>query len=209
MTELSIRAKNYLASQERSSSTVIREEIIDSLIANDAPIFESIIEFQQNYSGYQFMAGLEPIYFGILQGDGGYPVRTGTAIVEFNSSDAENSEYQFVCATSEFPMDFTLDEYGRYYEDNEIVASSFEKIIEHLAIWSEIETREDFKVMLRDQQLDIRELDKKLGLTMIREASDAHRLWFQNEFIYLTQRYGMTTIVTSEDFYKIEALMNM
>ena len=82
MTELSIKAKNFLANQERFSSTVIREEIVESFVNNNAPVFEPLIEFQQKYSGYQFMAGLEPIHFGILQGDGGYPVRTGTAIID-------------------------------------------------------------------------------------------------------------------------------
>lgn len=208
MTELSIRAKNFLANQERFPSTVIREEIIESFIANNAPIFEPLIEFQQKYSGYEFMAGLEPIHFGLLQGDRGYPARTGTAIVEFSESDTGTAKYQFVCATSLYQMDFTLDEHGRYYEDYEIVASSFDKTIEHLAIWDELKKKEGFKIFLRNGKLDIQELDRKLGLTIIPEASDEYTLWFNGDFTYLSQWNGRTTIITTEIFDKIKALLN-
>ncbi len=207
MIELSIKAKNFLANQERFSSTIIREEIIESFVNNDAPIFEPLIEFQQKYSGYQFMVGLEPINFGLLQGDGGYPVRTGTAIVDFSSSKTDKSNYQFVCATSQMQIDFTLDEHGRYFEHNEIVASSFDKTIEHLAIWDEMEKIGGFKIFLQNQKLTIPALDKKLSLTIIPEASDEYTLWFKNDFTYLTQCNGRTTIITSENFDKIERLL--
>ena len=209
MTELSTKAKNFLYNQQRFSSTIIREEIIESFADNNAPVFEPLIDFQQKYSGYQFMAGLEPIHFGILQGDGGYPIRTGTAIVDFSLSETDKSKYQFVCTTSQYQMDFTLDEYGRYYEDYEIVASSFDKAVEHLAIWDEIAKKGDFKILLQNQKLDIHELDKKLSLTIIPEASDEYTLWFKNDFIYLTQCGGRTTIVTSEDFDKIKTQINL
>jgi hypothetical protein len=208
MTEFSSRAKIFLSNQERLSSTIIREDIIESFVANDAPVFEPLIEFQQKYSGYKFMAGLVPIHFGILQGDGGYPGRTGTAIVEFELSETDTSKYQFVCATSEYQMTFTLDEFGRYYEDYEIVASSFDKTIEHLAIWDELNKKEGFKIMLQNQKIDIQQLDKKLGLTTMSEASDEYTLWFTNDSIYLTQCNGLTTIITSDDFDKIKTLIN-
>lgn len=208
MTEISSRAKLFLANHERFSSTTIREEIIESFLANNAPVFEPLIEFQQKYSGYKFMAGLEPIHFGLLQGDGGYPVRTGTAIVDFEPSETGKSKYQFVCATSEYPMAFTLDEYGRYYEDNTIVASSFDKTIEHLAIWGELNKRDEYSVMLQNQRVNIPQLDKKLDLAIIPEASDLYTQWFTNNLTYLTQCNGLTTIITSDSFDKIKTLMN-
>jgi hypothetical protein len=205
MTELSGRAKNFLTSQKRFSSTVIREDIIESFIANNAPVFEPLIEFQQKYSGCQFMAGLEPVCFGLLQGDGGCPVRTGTAVIEYRSSEKGLPKWQFVCATSQYQMSFTLDEYGRYYEEDEIVASSFDKVIEHLSVWDELKKKEGFRLLLQNQKLNIQELDKKLGLSIMPEASDEYTLWFKNEFTYLTQCGGKSTIITSENFDKIKA----
>ncbi len=208
MTELSERAKRFLAGVERLSSTVDREQIIESFLNNDAPVFEPLIEFQQKYSGYKFLAGLEIIHCGILQGDGGYPVRSGTAIVEFSVSYPGTSNYEFVCATADCQPIFTLDEYGRFYENGEIIASSFDKKMEHLAIWDELEVKEDFRIVLHEQALGIQELDMKLDLTMIREASDQYTLWFKNDSIYLKQCSGRSTIVTSENFDKIKALIN-
>jgi hypothetical protein len=155
------------------------------------------------------MAGLEPIHFGILQNDGGYPFRTGTALIDFSLSGIGTSKYLFVCATSQYQMEFTLDEYGRYYEDYEIIASSFEKMIEHLSIWDEVKKIADFKILLRNEQLDIQELDKKLGLSIIADASDEYTLWFKNDSTYLTQCNGRTTIITSENFDKIRSILNL
>ncbi len=207
MPELSHRAKRFLENQQRYPSTVNRKEIIESFLDNEAPIFEPLIKFQEKYSGYKFLAGVVPIHFGLLQGDGGYPARTGTAIVEFRSSETRGANYQFVCATSEFPMDFTLDENGCYYEDNTIVASCFEKTIEHLAIWNELSEKSEFKTVLQNQKVDIHDLDKRLGLTIIPEASDAYTLWFTNDITYLTQCGGRTTIISSGNFENINAIL--
>ncbi len=209
MNQLSIRANNFLINQERFSSTVNREEIIESFIANNAPVFEPLIEFQQKYSGYKFLAGLAPIHFGLLQGDGGYPVRSGTAIIDFSLSETDLAKYQFVCATTSYQMEFTLDEYGRYYEDYEIIASTFDKAIEHLSIWDELKKIEGIEILIQDQQVDINNLDRKLGLTIIPEASDEYTQWYNNDLTYMTQWKGRTTIFASENLDKLKALLNL
>ena len=203
MLDLSPRAKTYLARLERASSTVDRQNILDSFIVNDAPIFEPLIAFQQNYSGYQLMVGHVPVTFGLLKGDGGYPVRTGTAIIDFELSELNTSEYLFSCAWSDIPFSWTLDEYGRFYEDYHITASSFDKVVESWAILDEIENDDSYQTIMQDEQLGIIDLDKRLALEMIEEASDAYRLWFRNYSIFMTQTNGLTSIYASGDSYKI------
>ena len=208
MPQFSNRAKIFLENKERFYSTLNRDEIIESFKANNAPFFEPLIEFQQKYSGYKFMAGSVPIHFGLLQGDGGYPLRTGTAIIEFEPFDTDSSKYQFVCATSEYPMAFTLDELGRYYEDYKIVASSFDKTIEHFSIWDELNRNKNFKILFQDQKINIKQIDRKLDLTIIPEASDDYTVWFTNGLTYLTQCNGLTTIITSDEFDKVKSILN-
>ena len=133
----------------------------------------------------------------MIQGDGGYPEKSKTAIIEFYESD-DVITYQFICATSYYQMEFTLDEMGRYYEDNRITASSFDKTIEKLAIWDELKTLKGFKIISSDKKFKTPDLDKELGLTVISEASDQYTLWFKNDDVYMRQRKELTTLVVSE-----------
>lgn len=206
MSELSFRAKKFLEKHERFLTTTNRDDIIESFKINDAPVFEPLIVFQQKYSGYEFMAGLEPVYFTLLHGDGGYP-RTNTAEIDFYESGLDSCKYLFVCAQTEYQMNFTLDENGRYYEDGEIIASSFAKTIEHLALWDEIKAKENFKILVRDQALKTQHLDQKLGLNIITEASDSYTQWFKNETTYMYQQNGLTTIITADKFEDIQKVI--
>lgn len=207
MNELSVRAKAFLSKQERLSTTTNRDDIIESFKINNAPVFEPLIDFQQKYSGYEFMAGLEPIYFTLLRGDGGYP-RTNTAEIIFYEPEDDFPNYQFVCASSNYQMSFTLDEHGRYYEDGEIVASNFGKTIEELALWNEFKSKEGFEVFIRDKKLNIPSLDEKLGLKIIAEASDEFTQWFKNDLTYLRIRDRLTTIITSDAIKNLQKVIN-
>jgi hypothetical protein len=154
------------------------------------------------------MAGLEPIRFGLLQGDGGYPKRTNTAIIDFFESENGPSKYQFVCATTEYQMEFTLDETGKYYEDSKIVFSSFDKIVEELALWDQIGKITSFKTFANRQKFRIQELDKKLDLILIPEVSDNYTQWFKNSATYLKQCNGLSTIISVDDFASLELVLN-
>lgn len=55
-----------------------------------------------------------------------------------NENYSSGPRYYFDCATTDYQMQFFLDEQGSYYEDYEVQASCFDKIVEHLAIWDEI-----------------------------------------------------------------------
>lgn len=206
MNSLSYRAKKFLEKHKRYLTTTNRDDIIESFRINKAPVFEPLIHFQQDYSGYEFMAGLEPVYFTLLHGDGGYP-RTNTAEIKYYESSHDSAKYQYICAQTEYQMTFTLDEYGRYYEDGEIIASNFTKAIEHMTLWDELRQNENFKVLIRDQPLKTQHIEQKLGLNILPDASDAYSLWFKNDAIYLYQHNGLTTIITSDQFERVQKLL--
>lgn len=198
--ELSKRAFDFLQRSERHPYQLTEADIRQVFIANDAPVFEPLIDFQQRYGGYVFYAGLAPIKFGLLKGQGGYPQSSNTAIIEFERSEFEVPVYFFDCATTNYQMQFFLDEQGIYYEDFEATASSFDKTVEHLALWDEMNLQKDYELVFRNRRLPINNIEKELELDLIVEASDQYTLWFGNEFIYMKQHQGLTTLVSSKRY---------
>ena len=158
---LSERASNFLQKSKREISILTEAEIRQAFFDNDAPVFEPLIDFQQTFGGYIFYAGLAPIKFSLLKGEGGYPNTSGTAIVEFEKSEFPSPNYFFDCATTNYQMQFFLDEQGIYYEDYEAKASNFGKTVEHLALWDEMRLREDFELIFRDRRLQISNIEKE------------------------------------------------
>src|SRR4051812_38827535 len=135
---LSKRAQDFLQKSKRDALPSTDQDIQNTFIANNAPIFKSLIHFQLKFGGYIFNAGLEPIKFGLLKGEGGYPKSSGTSIIEFEESGLTMPKYYFDCAMTNCQMQFFLDEHGVYYEDYEAKASTFDKVVEHLALWDEM-----------------------------------------------------------------------
>jgi hypothetical protein len=197
---LSKRASDFLQQSEKENLQLTDSEIREIFNYNNAPIFESLIEFQKKFGGFIFYAGLAPIKFSLIKGDGGYPKSSKTAIVEFEESESLSPKYFFDCATTLYQMQFFLDENGVYYEDYEAKASSFEKTVEHLALWQEMRNRTDFELLFRDRHLITNNVDKELKLDMIPEASDQYTLWFGNEHIYMQQWQGQTTLIVSKSY---------
>ena len=198
--ELSKRALDFLQQSEREMSKLTEQDILDAFSANDAPIFKPLIDFQLKYGGYIFYAGLAPIKFSLLQGQGGFPNQTKTSIIQFEETDTISPKYQFVCAMTNYQMQFTLDEQGIYYEDYQPKSSSFDKVIEGLALWKEVELKTGYDIVFRAHQVLTQNLDKELNLNIVPEASDQFTLWFQNEFIYMKQYQGLTTLIVSEEY---------
>lgn len=195
---LSKRAMEYLAKSERETSELPEEVLLRIFSENNVPVFEPLIEFQRNYGGYIFYAGLEPIKFSLFKGGGGYPLSNYRANIEFEDSEMESCRYLFDCATTNYQMQFFLDEEGVYYEDYEPVASSFEKSIEHLALWKEM--GDDYEVVFRYLRLATNKPEIELGLELIPEASDQFTQWFKNEFIYMVRWQDKTTIIASSRY---------
>lgn len=197
---LSKRASVFLQKSERHPYQLTEAAIRQTFIANDAPVFEPLIDFQQRYGGYVFYAGLAPIKFNLLKGQGGYPQSSNTAIIEFERSEFEVPAYFFDIAITDYQMQFFLDEQGIYYEDFEAKASSFGKTVEHLALWDEIRLREDYELIFRNRRLPINNIEKELELDLIVEASDQYTFWFGNEFVYMEQHQGLTTLISSKRY---------
>jgi hypothetical protein len=204
---LSKRASDFLHKSKRETLLLTEQQIRQTFIDNGAPIFEPLIEFQQAFGGYIFYAVLAPIKFSLIKGAGGYPVYSNTAVVEFEESEFSSPKYFFDCATTNYQMQFFLDEQGVYYEDYEPIASSFSKSVEHLALWDEMREQNNFELVFRDRSLKIENIEKELNLNFISEASDQYTLWFQNEEIYVKQWKGLTTLVASKTYSRKEKLL--
>jgi hypothetical protein len=196
---LSNRAIRFLEGSEREITNVSEDVIRRIFDENNVPVFKSLIDFQLNYSGYIFYAGHVPVRFTLLHGAGGYPESNYTAEIEFEINEDGAPRYYFACAGTDYQMQFLLDEDGLYYEDYIVVASSFEKFMEHAALWKEMRDR-DFERVFERRQLDEQKLIRALSLDLIAEASDEYTQWYQNEFIYMTHWNGHTTLVASKDY---------
>jgi hypothetical protein len=206
---LSKRAQDFLLKSKRDNYPSTEQDIRDAFIVNNAPFFEPLLRFQLDYGGYTFNAGLEPIKFTLLKGEGGYPRSSGTSIIEFEETDKAEPKYFFECAITNYQMQFLLDEHGVYYEDYEAKASSFEKAVEHLALWDEMRGRETYEIIYREKNLKTNDIDKYLDLALLPEASDQFTLWFKNEFIYIQQWKGLTTLIVSKHYPEKSKLMSL
>lgn len=173
-------------------------EIRSFFVANEAPIFEPLIKFQFNYGGYVFTAGLEPIKFSLLKGLGGWPKKNRTCNIDFEESEEDYPKYFFDCASTNYQMQFFLDENGIYYEDFEPKASCFDKLIEHLALWDEIGKNDELEVVFRDKQLKIEAIEDKIDVILLPEASDQFTQWHKNDSMYVQKTQGKTTIIATK-----------
>ena len=204
---LSKRASDFLQKSKRETSLLTDDDIRQIFIANNAPIFEPLVNFQIAFGGYIFHAGLAPIKFSLLKGEGGFPKSSNTAIVEFEESGLTSPKYFFDCATTNYQMQFFLDEQGVYYEDYEAKACSFDKTVEHLALWDEMRLGGDYELVFRDRRLQTNNIETELELDFLPEASDQYTLWFRNEHIYMQQWQGLTTLIASKRYSDKNKLM--
>jgi hypothetical protein len=193
--KLSSRALDFLHVSERDSFLLADNEIRQAFTDNEAPISEALIEFQKQFGGYIFYAGLEPIKFSVIKGTGGYPTLSSTAIVEFEESGKSEPQYFYNCASTNYQMQFFLDENGVYYEDYAATASSFGKVVEHLAIWAELRKKPDFEILVDNQPILAEGVVTNFNLRPIAEASDEFTQWFSNGDLYLTQCQGRTSVI--------------
>jgi hypothetical protein len=201
--KLSKKAVEFLHLSERDSFLLGESAIRQTFAVNDAPIFEPLIEFQKQFGGYTFYAGLAPIKFSLIKGSGGFPTSSQTAVIDFEESGKSEPQYFFDCASTKYQVQFFLDENGVYYEDYEATASSFGKVVEHLAIWAEIRKRPDFERLVDNQRIAAESVITNLNLQPISEASDQYTKWFSNEELYLTQYQGRTTVLGPKGYQQI------
>jgi len=113
---------------KRNRKEISEAQIIRTFELNGLEPTKELVEFELKYGGLILPAGLEEIEFGIIWG-GGFPFNPELAIVEYEESESADHRYDIKCARTQYQMDFTLDENGRYYEDYELMHNSFDELI--------------------------------------------------------------------------------
>ncbi len=135
---LSARATAFLKTQERRNSIRDERRILEALDRAQLPIFEPVIDFQQQYGGCTFYAIYEPMVYGIL-----HPKPRS---VEANNisgfSDDDGITYLFECVDTLYQMSFHIDGDGTYYENFRAVAPSMDKHVEDLALRNELDMQQ-------------------------------------------------------------------
>lgn len=206
---LSKRASDFLQKSKRENLFSSENEIRQAFIDCGAQVFEPLVEFEKAYGGYIFFAGLEPIKFSLFKGMFNNAMHSNKAIVEFEESEMQNPRYFFDCATTNYQMQFFLDEQGVYYEDYKAKASNFVKVVEQLALWDEMNLRGNFELVFDNRKIQTQNIEKEFNLHLINEASDQFVRWFCNEKMYVKQEDDLTTIVASNTYLEKEKLLSL
>lgn len=204
MHTLSARAKNFIAGKERFATTTSREQLEKVFAQHKIPVFEPLIYFQQQYSGYDLSIGSNiPFTYSLLRGEGGYPQLSDTGFIEFIENDTRDTPRYFFAVDSDDMMTFTLDESGIFYEENQPLAMSFDKYIEQLAVKDEI-YRLGLKKLGDHTTTYPADAAKKLNLSIIPEASDEYTQWFNDDKTYLMQREHEILVFSNEESARLE-----
>lgn len=203
---LSPRAEAFLRNMERDFVPLTEEQIRTAFVANDAPAFQPLIDFERSYGGYRDHIGMEPVTFRLLKGLGGLPIRPETSIIEFEHRQDAKPSYYFNCTLSDVPIEFCLDEEGIVYEDGRPVAASFEKFIEQRAIWHLL-YENGFERYVEECRMPVEYLAEALGLTLVPEPSDRFTQWWSNGEIYLRRYHDFATILSSRPSRELARLM--
>jgi hypothetical protein len=194
MTDLSERAVRYLKTIERDNNSRSRDDIVNTFKINNIPICEPLIAFEERYSGYIFKINEVPIKFGLING-GGFPYDYKLATIDFEHSNSIEHNYDFICGLSEYPMTFTLDENGRYYEDYNIEHSSFEKVIEELAIKNYVAENFGGEILRFNINSPDIDLVKQFELVLLNEMSDDIVRWYKTEQNFVSLKGETITII--------------
>lgn len=139
---LSTRATDYLRQQEWRPDVRHTPEVLAAAFDQAGLVLsEPLRTFQRTYAGLVVYAALEPICFGLLHPHVHKrwfaPAQT-TYQLDPHEPDAEVTVYHFGCAMTGYQEYFTLDEEGGYYEGWKKHASSFDGVVEDLAVFAEI-----------------------------------------------------------------------
>jgi hypothetical protein len=147
MTERAIQLINKLERQVVLNDKIQLSELLQKHHVLD---FESIIEFQINFGGLIFKAGLEPVCWGIhhLTPRGEFKYY-GEEIIGFSHPN-EYPEFSLLCADTLYQVRWTIDKTGAIFEDFDILTTSFEKMIDDYALWNEIIEKKEIEVFERN-----------------------------------------------------------
>ncbi len=130
---LSERAISWLRAQERVPAITDQGRIIAAIQQAGAPVFEPVLQFQEEYGGLVLYAGRVPLAFGIVHLTTRTFWKPETVAVYF-----EEGIWYFECCNTQYPMEFCIDQNGHYLEDYDPIATSFDKYIEWMAMSDEL-----------------------------------------------------------------------
>ena len=133
MINLSDRVNSFLLKQKRNSRELTEGQIRKALELNGLPPNQALIDFEKKYGGLILYSGLVTIEFGLIWGEG-HPFNPELAIIEYEESEFNDRKFDIQCAKTEYQMELTLDENGKYYEDMELKHASFNLLIEELVL---------------------------------------------------------------------------
>lgn len=205
---LSTRALQFLISQNRTSNLHTRNSLIEVFKRHGIEPFESLIEFELKYGGYTLYAGLAPIQFQLISGGGSHFDPTLATLDYEESDDPEDDyQYQFFCANTNYQVQFSLDEKGRYYEDYELKYSCFDKLIENLAIWK-ASNELSFNEIFRNKTLKTHFVPEDFGLTILEETVDIQSQWFKAENLFLRKEKDSFTLLGKKDDPLVNELLS-
>lgn len=176
MTERAIQLMNNL---ERKVVLKDKTQLSDVFKKHNITDFESILDFQIDFGGLIFKAGLEPVCWGVHHLTPRGEFNYGQEIIEFSHPD-EYPEFSLLCADTLCQIRWTIDKTGAIFEDFEILTSSFEKMIEDYALWDELikDKKEVFKRDIYGKNLD-RVLSNLENVIPIEEVQEPGIKWFK------------------------------
>lgn len=180
---LSTRAIKYLSKLERDENWITgKEETRSYLVTQKIYPSDSILDFQSNYSGLEFIDGNRGEWFKTYLFSK-EQVQTNQPI-EFEKID---DTYVFICGEHETAQfEFYLTAQGEFctIDHNDalnIIHSSFDKKVEIHALQNEIKTWVENPSYFEIQDIDILESILSKEFEIISECSDKYSSWWGNE----------------------------
>jgi hypothetical protein len=185
---LTSRATAYLRQQEWRAEMRHTPEVLTAAFSQAGLVpSESVLAFQRAYAGLVVYAALEPICFGLLhpQVQKRWFASAQTSYhLDLHEPDAEVPVYHFGCAMTGYQEYFTLDEQGAYYEGWKKHASSFDGVVEDLAVFAEIQAvgyTQQYSRELDSERLSAEVLRTELGVTHYPSFPDDIISWAGND----------------------------
>ncbi|MBA3314992.1 MAG: hypothetical protein M3552_20045 [Planctomycetota bacterium] len=175
---LSDRATQYLLRQAKIPSISDPSQVAALLRELGYPAYEPVISFQAKYGGLVLYSGLEPLQFGIVHLSSRSRWKPGTI-----AGSILDGRWYFECCNTLCQVAFEIDQDGRYLEDGDPIATSFDKYIEGSAVsdelwslgWRSVDVpalAELSTPWLLDRIIE------RFGLSNITEASDEYSAWW-------------------------------
>lgn len=148
----------------------------------------ALLDFQLRYGGLLIYVGLEPICFGILHGKlarGDFRHEKNPCVLIEWEPDEDSPHWHYTCADTLYQKYFTLDERGGYYENSQLHATSFDGVLENLAVFEELNAlagyQEVYMRYAENLRLPAEELCRKLHLQPYPDYPAEVIFWGENE----------------------------